>query len=124
MIVLDGKTVSNNIKSDLKKRCAERLTDQDSIVIFLLTNDVPSQTYVRMKQQYAQYIGVRCIIEQPEHISLSQLIASIEQYNADPACRGIMIQIPMPAHLQAAQPQILSTISPYKDIDALSGVTW
>jgi 5,10-methylene-tetrahydrofolate dehydrogenase/methenyl tetrahydrofolate cyclohydrolase len=56
MILLDGKTVSNNIKSELKDWCSQHMTGQDSIVIFLLTDHPSSTTYVRMKQQFGKDI--------------------------------------------------------------------
>lgn len=87
-----------------------------AIAVILVGSDPISRIYVRTKLKAAAKIGVKCCsVDLSAHITNSQLLAEIDRLNHDPQISGIIVQLPLPEHLN--QPLISSAIDPNKDVD-------
>ena len=120
---LDGKLYRGEIVADLKAR-VEKLAAAGitpGLATVLVGEDPGSQSYVRMKHRDCEEVGIRSIRKDlPADISQSELEAVIDELNADDACTGYIVQLPLPRHLDANA--ILERIDPEKDADGLHPV--
>lgn len=119
MTILDGKTLSKTLKDELKKNVA-KLVEQTSIVpglaIVLVGDDPASQIYVRNKIKAANYCGISTKrIDFPTSITELELIECINQLNQDNTIHGIIVQLPLPRHIN--EQHIIDTIAYTKDVD-------
>ncbi|MDR2538489.1 MAG: bifunctional methylenetetrahydrofolate dehydrogenase/methenyltetrahydrofolate cyclohydrolase [Bifidobacteriaceae bacterium] len=115
--ILDGKLLAQTIKQQLRERLhhADRPVGLGTI---LVGDDPASQKYVAMKQQDCQEVGIQSIpIHLPASASSTEVLAAVDQLNADPACTGFIVQLPLPAKIDANA--VLERISPTKDADGL-----
>ncbi len=129
-MILRGKELSLKIQENLKEK-AKQLPENSYMAILFFGNDFSSATYVRHKQKYGESIGVSVKIFTEEGFSplvqekesfATWVFNLINQLNHDNLCIGIIIQLPLPEELKPYQNQLLSTISPEKDIDGLGWV--
>ena len=121
--VIDGRTLARRVRDEVKQR-ASRLADDGvtpCIKVILAGEDPASQVYVRNKQRMAEKCGIDAeTIRLPANVSGHQLLETILAFNADPLVDGILVQLPLPAHLSwEEQAEILSRIDPNKDVDGL-----
>ncbi|MFC4140576.1 MULTISPECIES: bifunctional methylenetetrahydrofolate dehydrogenase/methenyltetrahydrofolate cyclohydrolase [unclassified Microbacterium] len=118
--VLDGKAAAAEIKSELAERVAA-LRERGvvpGIATVLVGADPASQLYVGMKHRQSEAIGMNSIQrELPADATQEQVEALIDELNADPACHGYIVQLPLPKHLDTDA--ILERIDPAKDADGL-----
>ena len=112
---IDGKKIAGKIKEEIKKGIVkENLTP--GLAFILIGNDLPSQTYVRMKEKGCIEVGIHSKkIELLENVSEKELLSLIASLNDDDRYHGILIQMPLPKHLDPIK--ILSTVAPHKDVD-------
>ena len=116
--ILDGKAMSTSLRAEIAERVA-RLKEQGvtpGLAVILVGNDPASEIYVRNKGNGCAETGMYSrTLNMPEETTQEQLEAAIEELNADPAIHGILVQLPLPKHLdeQAA----LARILPEKDVD-------
>jgi len=119
--ILDGLLVSQKIKESLKDEIMH-LTDNNIIpglATILVGNDPPSITYVNNKQKTAKSINIKTFdYRMPENISQKELIDLINHLNLDSNIHGILIQLPLPSHLNKFE--ILNQVNPKKDVDGLT----
>lgn len=129
-MILRGKELSLQIQENLKEK-SKSLPENSYMAILFFWNDFSSGTYVRHKQKYGESIGIPVKIFTEEGFSplvqekeglANRVFNLIHQLNHDPFCIGIIIQLPLPAELKPHQNELLSTISPEKDIDGLGGI--
>lgn len=129
-MILRGKELSKTIQENLKEK-AKKLPEWSYMAILFFWNNFSSATYVRHKQKYGETIGVPVKIISEEQFSplvkekeslANRVFDLINQLNHDQLCIGIIIQLPLPEELKPYQNQLLSSISPEKDIDGLGGV--
>ncbi|AQP47739.1 bifunctional methylenetetrahydrofolate dehydrogenase/methenyltetrahydrofolate cyclohydrolase [Tessaracoccus aquimaris] len=117
---LDGKATAAAIKTELTTRVAA-LREHGVIpglATVLVGSDPASQNYVRMKHRDCEQVGIQSIrVELPADATAEQLRDAIEGLNADPACTGYIVQLPIPRHLD--ENWALSLIDPDKDADGL-----
>lgn len=117
---LDGKATAAVIKSELTDRVA-RLRAQGitpGLATVLVGEDPASQNYVRMKHRDCEQVGIESIrVELPADAGVAQLEETIRGLNADDACTGYIVQLPIPRHLD--ENWALSLIDPDKDADGL-----
>ncbi len=119
-VPLDGRAVSDAVAERLKARVAE-LAFVPRLVFVRVGEDPASVFYVRSKQRYAKRVGVDAeTLVLPEDVPQAELMATIERLNADPETDGILVQLPLPAHLDAAP--VLEAIDPSKDVDGFHPV--
>ena len=115
-VVMDGKALAAEIKQALRKRCAA-LCRPPRLAVVLVGDDPASAVYVRNKEQDCAQCGISCADHRlPSGTSQGELLALIDTLNRDEAVDGILVQMPLPAHLDAGQ--VLRAIDPAKDVDA------
>ena len=116
--IIDGKRISQEIKDELREQVT-KLKEQGtnvSLAVIQVGNDPASCVYVRNKKLACEYIGIQSLsYELPEETTEEELIGLIQKLNEDPSVNGILVQLPVPAHINADR--IIQTISPDKDVD-------
>jgi len=118
MTILDGKKLSEKIKSEVKqdvdKLKKEGITP--GLAVILVGNDPASRTYVRMKKEACEKVGMYSVVHEfPENITEKELLSTIDMINDNPNLHGLLIQLPLPEHIDATK--ILERVSPLKDVD-------
>lgn len=119
-VVLDGKTAAASIRAELTERVAalKERGITPGIATVLVGADPASQLYVGMKHRQSEAIGMNSIQrELPADATQEDVEALIDELNADPACHGYIVQLPLPKHLDTDA--ILERIDPAKDADGL-----
>ncbi|HKN56469.1 MAG TPA: bifunctional methylenetetrahydrofolate dehydrogenase/methenyltetrahydrofolate cyclohydrolase [Amycolatopsis sp.] len=122
--ILDGKATKNAIFAELKPRVAALAENGvvPGLGTVLVGDDPGSHSYVRMKHADSAKIGVNSIRRDlPADISQEKLEAVIDELNADPACHGYIVQLPLPKHLDPYP--VLERIAPEKDADGLAPIS-
>ena len=118
--ILDGKAVASVIKSELKERVSA-LRERGIVPglgTVLVGDDPGSQWYVAGKHRDCAEVGIESIRRDlPATISQAELEAVLDELNADPACTGYIVQLPLPAHIDTDA--ILERVDPEKDADGL-----
>jgi len=117
--IIDGKAIAQEIRENIKREVQE-LKEKYNIVPGLVTilvgEDPASISYVKGKQKVSQSLGFYSIEEKlPENVSEDELLKLIEKYNKDPKIHGILIQLPLPKHIN--ERKIINAIDPKKDVD-------
>ena len=119
--ILDGKATAKTIKSELAERVSalvEAGHPQPGLATVLVGDDPGSAAYVRGKHRDSEQIGLNSIQKHlPADTTQEQLEAVIDELNADPACTGYIVQLPLPKHLDTDA--ILERVDPAKDADGL-----
>jgi len=117
--ILDGKEMSNTLRKEIADR-VRKLKEEKGITpglaVILVGNDPASEIYVRNKGNGCQETGMLSkTIKLPEDTSQEELESEIQRLNGDPEIHGILVQLPLPAHLDEAS--ALAVILPEKDVD-------
>lgn len=125
MILLDGKKVAEAIKEELKNEIAKLVEQGKNIpglVAILVGENPASEIYVRSKAKDCAEIGMRSKVEKlgPD-TSEETLLKLVEKYNQDKDYHGILVQLPLPKHIN--EDKIIEAISPKKDVDGFSPVS-
>ena len=118
MELIDGKVISQTIKDELKARVAElkKRGHEGSLAVIQVGNDPASSIYVKNKKKACEYIGIGSVsYELSENTSEAQLLKIIDELNNKPEIIGILVQLPVPAHIN--EDKIIRAISPKKDVD-------
>lgn len=123
--ILDGTATAKQIRAGLAARI-EKLKAEKGIAprlaVILVGEDPASVTYTRMKKKACEAIGILSdLIELPADSTQEQVKSIINGLNADPTVHGIMVQHPVPGHLD--EMDILSTVAPEKDVDGISAIS-
>ena len=116
--VIDGKKISQEIKDELKEKAAAMAKEGKKVALAVIQvgNDPASSVYVRNKKKACEYIGIESLsYELPEETTEEELVALIGKLNADTKVNGILVQLPLPKHIN--EEKIIQTISPDKDVD-------
>ena len=115
MKLIDGKKIASLIFNELSQKISQ-FPRKIGLAFLIVGNNPASVTYVRMKKKACAQLGIYSIVEElPKDISANDLIHHIEALNHDPTIDGILVQLPLPAHLDAIQ--ITRCIDPKKDVD-------
>jgi methylenetetrahydrofolate dehydrogenase (NADP+) / methenyltetrahydrofolate cyclohydrolase len=122
--LIKGVEVAKEIREELAAE-VQRLHAEHGVVPGLVTvlvgNNPASESYVRAKQKTAHELGFYSVQDnQPENLSEEHLLALIDGYNRDPKIHGILVQLPLPRHIDEAK--ILYALDPRKDVDAFHPV--
>jgi methylenetetrahydrofolate dehydrogenase (NADP+) / methenyltetrahydrofolate cyclohydrolase len=120
--LMDGATLAREIAADTAKRAAS-LTAATGVTpclaAVIVGEDPASLTYVRMKQNRARSAGITSrLLELPEQTTTEELVAAIGQLSADPDVHGILLQHPVPAHVD--ERAAFEAIAPHKDVDGVT----
>ncbi len=116
--IIDGKKISQDIKDEVKDKVAalkEKGVDV-SLAVILVGNDPASTVYVGNKKKACEYTGIRSLsYELPEETTEEELLTLIDKLNNDDTVNGILVQLPLPKHID--EDKIIRGISPDKDVD-------
>lgn len=115
---IDGKAISAQIKEEVKKRVAG-LKEQGrevTLAVILVGSDPASAVYVGNKKKACEYTGIRSLsYELPEETSQEELLSLIEKLNEREDVNGILVQLPLPSHID--EDRVIRAIDPHKDVD-------
>lgn len=119
MTLIDGKALAAKMQTELATKTA-RLKEEKGLipglVVILVGEDAASQVYVRNKERSALAAGFNSqVVRLPETTTEAELLDLIEKYNQDEAWHGILVQLPLPEHID--EEKVLFAISPEKDVD-------
>lgn len=115
MTLLDGKSLSAHIQVTIQSQVMS-LPRAPKLVVILVGNDAPSLAYVTMKAKACKNVGIDgSVLNLPESTQESELLAHIRTLNTDDNVDGILVQLPLPKHIDTAK--ILESITPEKDVD-------
>ena len=117
--IIDGKALSQAVKDEVKElvpQLESKYGRKPCLVVIIVGENPASQVYVRNKVKAAAYTGMGSeLIELPADISEEALLAKIRQLNEDPAVDGILVQLPLPKHID--EEKVIDTIAREKDVD-------
>ena len=117
--VLDGKALAAEVTEDIRSRVAARVAAGGSVpglAVVLVGDHAASQVYVRNKRRTTEAVGMRSFSHDcPASVAEGDLLALIDRLNADPAVSGILVQLPLPSHVDPER--ITERIDPGKDVD-------
>jgi methylenetetrahydrofolate dehydrogenase (NADP+)/methenyltetrahydrofolate cyclohydrolase len=116
--ILDGKALAAQVRAGVKAKVAamaQRGTTP-GLAVILAGDDPASKVYVRNKTRACEEVGVRSQqIDYPASVTQEELMGRIRKLNADPAVHGILVQLPLPKHIDSAR--VLGAVAPQKDVD-------
>lgn len=116
--LIDGKVISKQIKDELKEKVAALKAEGKEIgmAVIQVGNDPASSVYVGNKKKACEYIGIRSeSYELPEETTQEELLTLIKKLNKDERIHGILVQLPVPKHID--EDTVIKAISPKKDVD-------
>lgn len=124
-VIIDGKKVADEIKSELKNQVAEFKVKTGNVpgLVTILVGDSPaSVSYVNSKQKYCQELGMYSVLEKLDtSITEAELLELIDKYNHDPKIHGILVQLPVPKHI--CEDKVIEAINPAKDVDGFHPIS-
>lgn len=117
-IILDGKMLRDKIFESLKVKL-DKMQQKPTLAVILVGENPASQIYVRNKKKTAEKLGINSLsIEYPSDISEEELLNKIKELNSDEKVTAILVQLPLPAHIN--KNRIIDAILPQKDVDGLT----
>ncbi len=118
MTILDGKKLSQKIRVEVKKEVEELKKEGiiPGLAVILVGDDPASRVYVKMKKDACHDVGIYSVVHEfPETITEKELLSTIDMINENPNIHGLLIQLPLPKHIDTTK--ILERVSPDKDVD-------
>jgi methylenetetrahydrofolate dehydrogenase (NADP+) / methenyltetrahydrofolate cyclohydrolase len=119
MILIDGKKAAAELREELKQEVAELKTKYNKVpglTVILIGDMAPSQIYVRNKEKSANEVGLKSeVIRYPDIVEEKTVLEKIEELNKDETISGILVQLPLPKHID--KQKVIETILPGKDVD-------
>jgi len=120
MNIINGKEISASIRAEIKAE-TEKMSVRPGLAVILVGSDPASQVYVRNKNKACEEVGFYSeMYTLPEETSMEELLGLIDQLNHSPQIHGILVQPPLPKHLD--EEKVILAISPEKDVDAFHPV--
>ncbi|MFN8894576.1 MAG: bifunctional 5,10-methylenetetrahydrofolate dehydrogenase/5,10-methenyltetrahydrofolate cyclohydrolase [Betaproteobacteria bacterium] len=119
--LIDGKALSERLRGAIGGRAAALAAAgrRPGLAVILVGDDAASAVYVRNKVKACADCGFHSVLEQyPASLTQAELLARVAALNADPRIHGILVQMPLPPHLDALQ--VIESIAPAKDVDGFS----
>ncbi|WP_018692810.1 bifunctional methylenetetrahydrofolate dehydrogenase/methenyltetrahydrofolate cyclohydrolase FolD [Algicola sagamiensis] len=117
--IIEGKSVAQSVRSEVKRRVAERVElgqRRPGLAVILVGEDPASSVYVNSKRKACDEVGfLSKSYDLPERTSQDELLQLIDSLNADTEIDGILVQLPLPDHIN--EPIIIERITPFKDVD-------
>ena len=119
MILIDGKKAAADLREELKHEVTELKKKHNKVpglTVILIGDMAPSQIYVRNKEKSANEVGLKSeVIRYPEAVEEKEILDKIEELNNDETVSGILVQLPLPKHID--KQKVIETITPSKDVD-------
>ena len=122
--IIDGKLISAQIKEEVKLACEKRKQEGKEVTLAVIQvgNDPASSVYVGNKKKACEYVGFRSLsYELPEETTEDALLTLIDTLNQRADVDGILVQLPLPAHMD--EDKVIAAISPEKDVDGFHAVS-
>lgn len=117
-MIIDGKAIASQIQREIKQEIERIQGRRPCLAVILVGTHPPSQIYVKRKTHACESVGITSIKRNfPEDFPEADLISELDQLNQDPSIDGILVQLPLPRHINPLK--ILHRISPDKDVDGL-----
>lgn len=116
--IIDGKAISMQIKDEVKAKAAELAANgvEPCLAVILVGENPASQVYVRNKKKACEYCGIKSLsYELSADTTEGELLSLIDELNANKECNGILVQLPLPEHID--ENKVLLRILPEKDVD-------
>ena len=118
-MIIDGKKTAAELREELKKKVAELKSTYNAIpglTVILVGEDPASKIYVKNKEKFAKEVGIDSeVIRYPENVEEKVVLAKIEELNKNKKVSGILVQLPLPKHIN--KKKVIETILPSKDVD-------
>jgi methylenetetrahydrofolate dehydrogenase (NADP+) / methenyltetrahydrofolate cyclohydrolase len=119
MILIDGKKIAAELREELRQEVVAlkaKYNKVPGLTVILIGDMAPSQIYVRNKEKSANEVGLRSeVIRYPEAVEEKTVLDKIEELNKDKNISGILVQLPLPKHID--KQKVIETILPGKDVD-------
>ena len=119
MILIDGKKVAAELRVELKQEVSElnkKYSKVPGLTVILIGDMAPSQIYVRMKEKAANEVGLKSeVIRYPGTVEEKTVLDKVEELNKDESVSGILVQLPLPKHIN--KQKVIESILPSKDVD-------
>ena len=119
MILIDGKKAAAELREELKKEVLDlkaKYNKVPGLTVILIGDLTPSQIYVRNKEKSANEVGLKSdVIKYPDNVEEKVILKKIEELNKDKTVSGILVQLPLPKHID--KQKVIKTIDPSKDVD-------
>ena len=119
MILIDGKKAAAKLREKLKNEVSQLKTKYNKVpglTVILIGELAPSQIYVRNKEKSANEVGLKSdVIKYPENVEEKTVLKKIEELNNDLSVSGILVQLPLPKHID--KQKVIEAIKPNKDVD-------
>jgi len=114
-MIIDWKEIAKNKYEEIKNK-VKNIKPKLTLLAILVWNNPSSLRYIRQKKKWAEYVGIEFILDHlDENISEHELLQKIEHYNNDENITWIMVQLPLPKHIE--NKKIINLINPLKDVD-------
>jgi len=117
-LLIDGNALSQQMRADFAARTQSLISQgvHPGLAVVLVGDNPASQVYIRNKVKACEQVGIHSLLEKyPQDLSQADLLARVDALNNDPAVHGILVQLPLPAHIDAQK--IIEAIAPNKDVD-------
>jgi len=119
MKLIDGKKIAAELREELKKEVSELKSKYNKVpglTVILIGDMAPSQIYVRMKEKAANEVGLKSeVIRYPGEVEEKTVLDKIDELNKDDSVSGILVQLPLPKHID--KQKVIEKILPSKDVD-------
>ena len=119
MILIDGKKIAAELREELKKEVSNLKVKHNKVpglTVILIGDLTPSQIYVRNKEKSANEVGLKSeVIKYPDSVEENIILDKIQKLNKDETVSGILVQLPLPKHID--RQKVIETIDPSKDVD-------
>ncbi|XP_042496599.1 bifunctional protein FolD 2-like isoform X1 [Macadamia integrifolia] len=117
--IIDGKAIAQTIRSEIAaevQHLSQKYGKVPGLAVVIVGNRKDSQSYVNMKRKACAEVGIKSVdVDLPEQVSEDELIQKVHDLNAQPDVHGILVQLPLPKHIN--EEKVLSEISIDKDVD-------
>ena len=124
MILIDGKKIAAELREELRQEVVDlkaKYNKVPGLTVILIGDMAPSQIYVRNKEKSANEVGLKSeVIKYPEAVEEKTVLDKIEELNKDENISGILVQLPLPKHID--KQKVIETILPGKDVDGFHPV--
>ena len=119
MILINGKKIAAELREELKKEVSSLKTKYNKVPglsVILIGDLTPSQIYVKNKEKFANEVGLKSeVIKYPDSVKEKVILDKISELNNDVSVSGILVQLPLPKHIN--KQKIIEAIAPSKDVD-------
>lgn len=117
-LLIDGNALSQQMRADFAARTQSLIAQgvRPGLAVILVGENPASQVYVRNKVKACEQVGIHSLLEKyPQELGQADLLARVDALNNDPSIHGILVQLPLPPHIDAQK--IIEAIAPSKDVD-------